>query len=117
MTTSTKTPQDRKPSKNQIEEAKNQRFDEIEGHELLRPFSEIDGFTQLDLLEKLKILGLDENDGDLDLSKARPLIEYVVENFALDQNAVVEWSRGPGGAVRLLKLTISYAGEVGKDAA
>src|SRR5690625_6608707 len=95
MADNTKKPQDRKPSKEEVAEAQQQDFSEIEGSELLVPFSKVKGSDQARLVNRLKSLGLfsDDTDSeggddvafqDLDLEAVADLIDYVSEKFAVD---------------------------------
>lgn len=118
----TRTPQDHKPSTTDITEAKQARFDEIEGHELLRPFSKVKGSDQVRLLGRLSRLGLiSDDEGDagaadlsgLDLEEIADLIDYVAERFAIDQAKFEEFTSGKGGYERAMTLAVAYAGELG----
>src|SRR5699024_7546665 len=88
MATNTKKPQDHKPTKAEVTEAKQQDFNEIEGSELLVPFSKVKGSDQARLVNQLKKLGVfsDDEDADgsvsvdsLDLEAVADLIDYVSE--------------------------------------
>lgn len=96
-------------------------FEEIEGHELLVPFSKVKGSDQARLLkqlQKLNVLG----EGDLefeslDFDILADLIDYVAEKFAVNVDKFNSFTSGPGGMQRALNLAIAFAGEVGKGAA
>lgn len=121
-TTTARAPQDRKPTKAAKTEAAQVRFDEIEGHDLLRPFSQVKGSDQVRLLGRLTRLGLidDAEDGDstadlsgMDLEEIADLIDYVAERFAIDVQAFEEFTSGRGGYERAMTLAVAYAGELG----
>lgn len=114
-------PQDHKKSKKEIAEEAQLRFDEIDGHELLVPFSKVKGSDQLRLLGRLKTLGVvDENeDGSdvdfdsLDLEMLADLIDYVAEKFAVDKGEFEAFTSGARGFEKAMNLAIAYAGELG----
>ena len=122
----TRTPQDHKTSTTDITEAKQARFDEIEGHDLLRPFSQVKGSDQVRLLGRLSRLGLVSDDQEkdagavgldgLDLEEIADLIDYVAERFAVDQSEFEKFTSGKGGYERAMTLAVAYAGELGNDA-
>lgn len=114
-------PQDHKPTQSATQAEKQANFDEIDGHELLKPFSKVKGSDQLRLLSQLKNLGvMDDSEGDeididdLDLEKVADLIDYVGDRFAVDVDAFEEFTTGAGGYERAMNLAIAYAGELGK---
>lgn len=121
-TTATRKPQDRKPTKAAKQAEAQVRFAEIEGHELLRPFSQVKGSDQVRLLGRLTRLGLidDAEDGDstadlsgMDLEEIADLIDYVAERFAVDVDKFEEFTSGRGGYERAMTLAVAYAGELG----
>lgn len=126
-TTTRKTPQDRRPAKAELDAAKQLAFEEVEGHELLIPFSKVKGSDQARLMGRLMRMGLVSGDeggeaettnlADLDLEVVADFIDYVAERFAVDLAAFEEFTCGPGGMERALELSMAYAGELGKDAA
>lgn len=122
----TKTPQDRKTTDTEQAAEKQQRFDEIDGHELLKPFSKVKGSDQARLTGRLVKLGLFNEDGDteggvdldsLDFDAVADLIDYVSEKFTLDTEKFDAFTMGAGGMERAMNLAVAYAGEMGKDAA
>ena len=126
MADNTKKPQDRKPSKEEVAEAQQQDFSEIEGSELLVPFSKVKGSDQARLVNRLKSLGLfsDDTDSeggddvafqDLDLEAVADLIDYVSEKFAVDSGKFDDFTRGCGGMERAVNLAVGCAGELGKE--
>jgi len=126
MADNTKKPQDRKPSKEEVAEAQQQDFSEIEGSELLVPFSKVKGSDQARLVNRLKSLGLfsDDTDSeggddvafqDLDLEAVADLIDYVSEKFAVDSGKFDDFTRGSGGMERAVNLAVGFAGELGKE--
>ena len=126
MAANRKSPQDRQPPAAEVVAEAQERFDEVEGHELLRPLSKVKGSDQTRLMARLQRLGLlDEADGeagqggiaDLDLDEVADLIDYISERFALDSDAFDEFTCGEGGFVRALTLVMAYVGEMGKGAA
>ena len=121
-TTTARAPQDRKPTKAAKTEAAQVRFGEIEGHDLLRPFSQVKGSDQVRLLGRLTRLGLidDAEDGDstadlsgMDLEEIADLIDYVADHFAVDVQKFEEFTSGRGGYERAMTLAVAYAGELG----
>ena len=94
------------------------RFSDVEGHELLKPFSKVRGSDQARLVARLQAMGVfeDSEDVDLDLNQAADFIDWVAERFAPDVEAFERFTMGPGGLERALNLVVSYAGEQGKDA-
>lgn len=130
MATNRKSPQDRQPPAAEVVAEAQERFDEVEGHELLRPLSKVKGSDQTRLMARLQRLGLlDEGEGeaddeagkrgiaDLDLDEVADLIDYISERFALDSAEFDEFTCGEGGFVRALTLVMAYVGEMGKGAA
>ena len=126
MAANRKSPQDRQPPAAEVVAEAQERFDEVEGHELLRPLSKVKGSDQTRLMARLQRLGLlDEAKGDgdeigfddLDLDEVADLIDYISERFALDSAEFDEFTCGEGGFVRALTLVMAYVGEMGKGAA
>ena len=126
MAANRKSPQDRQPPAAEVVAEAQERFDEVEGHELLRPLSKVKGSDQTRLMARLQRLELldkaDENAGqggiaDLDLNEVADLIDYISERFALDSAEFDEFTCGEGGFVRALTLVMAYVGEMGKGAA
>lgn len=126
MAANRKSPQDRQPPTAEVVAEAQERFDEVEGHELLRPLSKVKGSDQTRLMARLQRMGLlDEakDDGgeigfdDLDLDEVADLIDYISERFALDSTEFDEFTCGEGGFVRALTLVMAYVGEMGKGAA
>jgi hypothetical protein len=113
-------PQDHK-AKADTNAQKQARLEEIDGHELLKPFSKVKGSDQLRLMSQLRGLGvLDSGESsteDLDIDKLADLIDYVAEHFAVDTKTFEEFTTGKGGYDRALNLAIAYAGELGNDGA
>lgn len=112
-----KTPQDHKTKKTT-------RWEEIDGHELLKPFSKVKGSDQVRLMSRLQTLGLigaaadtDEVDAldSLDLDATADFIDWVAEKFALDIDAFEDFTSGPGGYERALSLAVAYAGLLGES--
>lgn len=94
-------------------------FNEMEGADLLIPFSKVKGSDQARLLGRVQALGIDGEAGDevdLDLEVVADFIDYVTETFAIDKEKFEEFTAGYGGFERALNLTVSYASELGKDA-
>ncbi|UEJ82641.1 hypothetical protein Bra3105_17710 [Brachybacterium halotolerans subsp. kimchii] len=119
----TKTPQDHKTSQAAQDAEKQERFEDIDGHELLKPFSKVKGSDQLRLLAQLRGLGIvddaddtseDVNIDDLDFEKVADLIDYVSARFAIDPEKFDEFTTGDGGYDRAMQLAVAYAGELGK---
>ena len=126
MAANRKSPQDRQPPAAEVVAEAQERFDEVEGHELLRPLSKVKGSDQTRLMARLQRMGLlDEAEGeagqggiaDLDLDEVADLIDYISERFALDSAEFDEFTCGEGGFVRALTLVMAYVGEMGKGAA
>ena len=126
MAANRKSPQDRQPPAAEVVAEAQERFDEVEGHELLRPLSKVKGSDQTRLMARLQRLGLLDEAGDdagpggiadLDLDEVADLIDYISERFALDSDEFDEFTCGEGGFVRALTLVMAYVGEMGKGAA
>ena len=126
MAANRKSPQDRQPLTAEVVAEAQERFDEVEGHELLRPLSKVKGSDQTRLMARLQRLGLLDEAGedagqggiaDLDLDEVADLIDYISERFALDSAEFDEFTCGEGGFVRALTLVMAYVGEMGKGAA
>ena len=126
MAANRKSPQDRQPPAAEVVAEAQERFDEVEGHELLRPLSQVKGSDQTRLMARLQRLGLLDEAGDdagqggiadLDLDEVADLIDYISERFALDSAEFDEFTCGEGGFVRALSLVMAYVGEMGKGAA
>lgn len=128
MADNTKKTQDRKSAKAAVAEEKQQDFSEIEGSELLVPFSKVKGSDQARLVNRLKSLGLfseDETGGgdeessvpidSLDLEAVADLIDYVSEKFAVNSAKFDDFTRGSGGMERAVNLAVGFAGELGKE--
>lgn len=119
MTTARK-PQDRKPAAAEIAEAQKKRFEEIDGHEHIKPFGKIKGSDQLRIIGRIKSLGLggkDEDDvdeKDIDLDGFADFIDWIGERFTVDQDAFEAWSSGEGGIGRTMKLAMGLLSELGK---
>ena len=65
MAANRKSPQDRQPPTAEVVAEAQERFDEVEGHELLRPLSKVKGSDQTRLMARLQRLGLlDEGEGE-----------------------------------------------------
>ena len=93
MAANRKSPQDRQPPAAEVVAEAQERFDEVERHELLRPLSKVKGSDQTRLMARLQRLGLLDEAGedagqggiaDLDLDEVADLIDYISERFALD---------------------------------
>ena len=126
MAANRKSPQDRQPPAAEVVAEAQERFDEVEGHELLRSLSKVKGSDQTRLMARLQRLGLLDEAGDdagqggiadLDLDEVADLIDYISERFALDSAEFDEFTCGEGGFVRALTLVMAYVGEMGKGAA
>lgn len=112
-------PQDRKPAAAQVEAEAQARFDEIEGHELLKPLSQVKGSDQARLMGRVQSLGLtdDMDEATVDMDDAADFIDYVGEKFAVDPSGFEAFTCGEGGMIRALNLAMGYAAEMGKGAA
>ena len=89
MAANRKSPQDRQPPAAEVVAEAKERFDEVEGHELLRPLSKVKGSDQTRLMARLQRMGLldeDKGDGDevgfddLDLDEVADLIVGVLSS-------------------------------------
>ena len=117
MTTQRREPEDHKPSDEAIAEAQQRRFEDIEGHEHITPFSEIKGSDQLRIIGRIKKLGLGDGDGeeaDIDLDGFADFIDWIGERFTRDQAAFEKWSSGEAGIGRTMKLAMGLLTELGK---
>lgn len=92
-------------------------FNELDGADLLIPFSKVKGSDQARLLARVQALGIDDTDedADLDLDTVADFIDYVADTFAADKDKFEEFTAGRGGFERALNLTVAYAAELGKD--
>lgn len=108
-----KTPQDHKQS----DEARQIEFTEVEGHELLIPFSKVKGSDQARLVAQLDKMNTDGELESEDLAILADVIDYISEKFAVDSAKFDEFTCGRGGMERALNLAMAYASELGKDAA
>lgn len=119
----TKTPQDHKTSKAAQDAEKLERFEDVEGHELLIPFSKVKGSDQARLTSRLQHVAGDAKPGDeldesdLDLDQVADLIDYVAEKFAVNTTKFEDFTRGVGGMSRAMNLVMAYVGELGKEEA
>lgn len=120
--TAKKTPQDHQPAAAAIAEAQQKRFEDIEGHEHIKPFGKIKGSDQLRIIGRIKALGLAGKDGDaeeadekdIDLDGFADFIDWIGERFTEDQDAFEAWSSGEGGIGRTMKLAMGLLSELGK---
>lgn len=103
------------------------KFNEVEGHELLRPLKAVKGSDQMRLLGRLKSLGLMSDDDakpkrgkaaeptvELDFEKLADLVDYVSDKFAVNPQKFDEFTSGEDGYNRALELVISYATMLGE---
>ena len=113
-----KTPQDHKPSDAEIADIQKKSFSEIEGHEHIKPFSRIKGSDQMRIIGRLKNLGItsgkDNEDSDLDLDGFADFVDWIAENYTVDQKKFEEWSAGDAGMIRTMKLAMGLLSELGK---
>ncbi len=123
MTTEHKQPQDRRKKGANVLEETAARFEDIEGHELLKPFTQVKGSDQLRLMSQLQKLGIPDAEStevdvnSLDLDKVADLVDWVAERFAVDVAAFEDFTTGKGGFERALTLATSYAGALGESEA
>lgn len=112
-------PQDRKaPAPTNAE--RELEFSEVEGHELLKPFSQIKSSDQARLMQRLRGAigdGDDAEDADIDLDAFADFIDYLEENYVADAAGWQEFSTGAGALHRTMQLVMAYAGEMGKGVA
>lgn len=110
-------PQDRKaPAPTNAE--RELEFSEVEGHELLKPFSQIKSSDQARLMQRLRgAIGDDAEDTDIDLDAFADFIDYLEENYVVDAAGWQEFSTGSGALHRTMELVMAYAGEMGKGVA
>lgn len=124
-TVAKKTPQDRKPSKAAEDAQKELDFSEVEGHELMKPFSKVRGSDQARLTARLQGIFKDkpideissEDDvdvSDLDFDAFADFLDYVGDNFSVDAEKFEEFTCGQGGMERAQVLVMAYVGELGK---
>ena len=110
-------PQDRKaPAPTNAE--RELEFSEIEGHELLKPFSKVKSSDQARIMQRLRgAIGEDGDDTDIDLDVFADFIDYLEENYVVDVAGWQEFSIGAGALHRTMQLVMAYAGEMGKGVA
>ena len=102
-------------------------FEEVPGHELLRPAGSIKGSDQARLLARAAKLsdslgGLKNIDLDnpaealekIDFDALADMIDYIGERFAVDVEKFEEFTCGEGGMNRAFVLTFSYLGLLGE---
>lgn len=102
-------------------------FEEVPGHELLRPAGSIKGSDQARLLASAAKLsdslgGLQNIDLDnpaealekIDFDALADMIDYVGERFAVDVEKFEEFTCGEGGMNRAFVLVFSYLGLLGE---
>lgn len=117
-----KAPQDHKPSQEAIAEAQQRRFEDIEGSDLLKPFSKIKGSDQARMLSRMmKLLGVEDleqaenvDTSNMDLEEVADFIDWIAERYTVDVEKFEDFTSGKGGMERALNLVMAYAGEVGE---
>lgn len=117
-----KAPQDRKPSQAAVAEAQQRRFEDIEGSEMLKPFSKIKGSDQARMLSRMmRLLGVEDleqaegvDTSNMDLEEVADFIDWITERYAVDPEKFEDFTAGKGGMERALNLVMAYAGEVGE---
>ena len=98
-----------------VEDVKNLKFEDMDGHELLRPLSTVKGSDQARALNQLsKIRGSLQGLEAVDLDKVADLIDYVAEHFALDVEEFEKFTSGEGGMSRAFLLTLTYLSLMGE---
>lgn len=119
-----KQPQDHQPSA----EEKQAEFEELEGHELLKPITQLKAWEMTRVQGRMiRVLGedLDLEDlsdaatslsaNSLDFDALADFMEYIGENYALDQTKFDDFATGEGAQERTQTLVMGYAGAMGKD--
>ena len=116
MTSARKTPQDKKPSQKEVQEALQKDFNEVEGSEHIVPFSKIKGTDQMRIIGRMRSLGIgdDDTESDINFEEFADFVDWIGEKYTVDQEKFEAWSAGPGGMVRTLKLATALLGELGK---
>lgn len=108
-------PQDRKRTNKEILEELQQEFSEIEGAEHIVPLGKIKGSDQLRIIGRLKNMGLgDGEESDIDMDGFADFIDWIAERYTVDQEKFEDWSGGPGGMTRTMKLAMGLMSELGK---
>ena len=122
-------PQAHKAPKAEINAAKQLKFSEVEGSELLIPFSKLKASDAMRLTGRLlKTLGDEvlDNNGNLDTSNLRAavsaldwdqaadFIDYIGDRYVVDPAGWEKFNRFDNMNA-VLDLVFSYAGEMGKD--
>ena len=110
-----------------VEDVKNLKFEDMDGHELLRPLSTVKGSDQARAMNQLSkvrgsLQGLEAVDLEnpekaleaVDLDKVADLIDYVAEHFALDVEEFEKFTSGEGGMSRAFLLTLTYLSLMGE---
>lgn len=123
QTRTRKTPQDRKPAQASVDAARQGRFEDVEGHELLIPFSKIKGSDQARMMARmLKLLGAESIEdvdqevdvSNFDLDEVADFIDWVEDRYAVDPVKFAAFTAGRGGMERAMNLCMAYAGEMGE---
>lgn len=120
----TKTPQDHKTTKAARDAQQQISFQEVEGHELLKPFSELTGADGARIIGRLKsALGTDPADmeegaaaEDMDFDAMADLIDFIGERYVVDPAGWAEFNTA-ANVSKVLELVSAFAGELGKGAA
>lgn len=113
--TARKNPQDHKEPQATAAE-KQERFDEIEGHELLVPIASVKGSDQLRLTGRVQSSGLlDGDEESIDFERFADVVDYVSEKFSVDPEKFVEFTSGPGGMKRAIALITGFIRELGNS--
>lgn len=118
MATAPRKPQDHKPSQEEINAVLQREFSEVEGSELIVPFSKIKGSDQLRIIGRIQSLGIgadtDADTSDIDMDNFADFVDWIATNFTVDQKKFEDWSGGTGGISRTMNLCMALLGELGK---
>lgn len=122
-----KTPQDRKPAQADVDAARQTRFEDIDGHELVKPFSKVRGSDQWRLIAQLRSTGLLNEDEEtpkgaerkidldgLDAEALADFTEWFAARFAVDEEKFWEKFSGQGAMQSIIEICFAYVGELGK---
>ena len=117
--TEPKAPQDRKPPKVKAEP------EHPEGWDLLKPFSEVPVWDQAELLEIVKPLAADAQEGEgaspeqraqsFDARLVGDLAKWLLDRAASDRAGLERLFMGRGALQRAIVLGVAYADELGES--
>lgn len=88
-------------------------FNQVEGHELLKPLQEVPLEDAFDLLE---IFDTTDGDGDFTMKEMRPILKAIRANFVADEEGFNKFAVA-SNMEPAIELVVAYLGELSKDVA